>query len=810
VKRPGFELIGLNGETMGHVEAVWYGLRSVQVDGWTRSDQVSLASAGSFDWAKPDKPRRDVQDVLGPDTPAQCGFSRQAVGQPDRMMCAIRKDNSLICVRVPVLPNHIARHARLRLMVQFLRDLMVGAPSLVKYLLRRTTANRQTAKRALRMTTPSDGKVFDESILATNAPLPTTKITIVIPVYNALDQLRECLRRVEAHTQVPWRMVLVEDKSTDAAVRPFVQKWAARICANGHDVQLILNDDNLGFVGSVNKALEAALRHGDHVVLLNSDAFVPDKWAQRLLAPIIGNDKVASVTPMSNDAELQTIPAISKPNPLPQHAVDQIDHAVAHIIDPAAVVQVPTGVGFCMAMNKTFLHKVPQLDHAFGKGYGEEVDWCQKVQKAGGLHVAQPALFVEHVGAASFLPDRKIKAITKSNALIASRYPDFNSDVQEFIGNDPLRDARIIHAISMSAATQPRLKVFIGHSMGGGAEIYLKSRLEQLCAKGEAAVVLRVGGPSLWQVEHHSAHGVLTTRVASNQVVMRLLNVFCSLEIIYSCGVGHLRPEELPSCLATLAEIEGNTLEILMHDYFCISEAYTLLSRDGHFTGISPLGDVDKIWRHAWRRALVRSQRITCFSDSSRRLVCDAFPDLSDRVLVQPHSVAEIPQLTGPGPYGAIGILGDIGYQKGATLVSRMTRTFSGSNERNIVVVGRIDPSFVLGPKGAQTGRYERSEISDIAADNQLSCWLIPSIWPETFSYTTHEAIATGLPVFTFDLGAQSEAARAASNGHVMPLAWAADPKKVSTFIDGVLKNGAERRSIDKRSEGRRRRGFAA
>ena len=36
-------------------------------------------------------------------------------------------------------------------------------------------------------------------------------------------------------------------------------------------------------------------------------------------------------------------------------------------------------------------------------------------------------------------------------------------------------------------------------------------------------------------------------------------------------------------------------------------------------------------------------------------------------------------------------------------------------------------------------------------------------------SYTIHEALATGLPVYAFDIGAQGEAVAAAANGTAMP-----------------------------------------
>lgn len=45
---------------------------------------------------------------------------------------------------------------------------------------------------------------------------------------------------------------------------------------------------------------------------------------------------------------------------------------------------------------------------------------------------------------------------------------------------------------------------------------------------------------------------------------------------------------------------------------------------------------------------------------------------------------------------------------------------------------------------------------------------MIPSIWPETFSYTTSEAILLGYPVVCFDLGAPAERIRAFDCGMVV------------------------------------------
>ena len=85
-----------------------------------------------------------------------------------------------------------------------------------------------------------------------------------------------------------------------------------------------------------------------------------------------------------------------------------------------------------------------------------------------------------------------------------------------------------------------------------------------------------------------------------------------------------------------------------------------------------------------------------------------------------------------------------------------------------IVVVGELDPNYRLAEPHRVLGRYVRSDISELARQNGIGLWLIPSVCPETFSFTTREALATGLPVLTFDLGAQAEAVRGAPNGMVL------------------------------------------
>ena len=74
-----------------------------------------------------------------------------------------------------------------------------------------------------------------------------TGVTLVMPVYNGLDLLRVALDRVARHTDISWRIVIVDDASPDPDVLPFLRDWDER----HPQAQLIEAPENLGFVGAV-------------------------------------------------------------------------------------------------------------------------------------------------------------------------------------------------------------------------------------------------------------------------------------------------------------------------------------------------------------------------------------------------------------------------------------------------------------------------------------------------------------------------------------------------------------------------------
>lgn len=631
-------------------------------------------------------------------------------------------------------------------------------------------------------------------------------IVIVMPVYNAFDVLQKALDRVSRNTHGSWRMVLVDDGSTDPRVAPYLDDWSTN---QGPHVTLLKNEKNLGFIGAVNRGFAHALelfqdQPNDSraaVVVLNSDALVPEGWAERLTAPLSDDPSIASVTPMSNDAELLTVPTLCARHVLSKGVADHIDRVAAALPDNRflrdalrGTADMPTGVGFCMALGLRYLRWLPEFDRAFGAGYGEEVDWCQKIIEHGGRHVAQPRLFVEHHGGASFGSEQKTQLLAKNGALISRRYPRFDQQVQDYIADDPLLSIRIVLGLAWVSAEAEangatNVPVYVGHSMGGGAEMDLMRRMDQDITRQGAAVVLRVGGSLRWQIEIHSAAGI--TRGAADDIkfVAQLLSFLPKRRIIYSCGVGDEDPAELPDCLLKLAKGAAGGIEVLFHDYLPLSPSYTLLDSDGSWRGVPGPDTKDRAhiarrangtpvdlaaWRKAWGELLAAADRIEVFSQSSRDLVAEAYPALAKAITVAPHTllhpVPRVPKSSVPEQMPVIGVLGNIGPHKGAHVLTKLDKRLSRTRAAKLVLIGNLDPSFRVTKHSVVHGDYGVEEIPDLVVHYKISCWLIPSVWPETFSFTTHEALATGLPVIAFDLGAQGDLLTSAPNGHVLPI----------------------------------------
>ncbi|WP_158515985.1 glycosyltransferase [Pararhodobacter sp. CCB-MM2] len=798
---PGCALRDKSGANLGYLEELRLYQGRIHLRGWARVPRLGIRLGETQIWRSPHDEREDVAKALNFDR--HVGFRASLPYDHGLLLLELDTPEGRVEILHDMRVEKTRRRASRGLRLRFWRDTLPIVPMILRGLWRKDPDLPRRIKAALRLGLPASELSLDADFLAAEsssaAPrLTPNVITIIMPIYNAFELLEEALSRVVAHTDLPFHLVLIDDASPDDRVRPWLRAWVESLPPTTR-VDLLENETNLGFIQSVNRgfahAHELALR--GPVILLNSDAMVPAGWASRLTAPL-EDPMVATATPLSSDAEIFNIPIVCVRSELEDGQVDKIDALLQQQISASAPeVRAPTGVGFCMAMHWHWLADLGGLDTVFGRGYGEEVDWCRRAVAKGAHHVAVPNLFVEHRGGASFGPE-KLALIQKNNAVIATRYPGYDRLVQTFIREDPLITARMVGALAWAETNSnlPQIPVYIAHSMGGGAESYLQDRLQ----KEAVSVVIRLGGAFRCRIELATPQGRLIANTESLELVERLLAPVTKRKIIYSCAVGDSDLGEIPSFLTTLAV--GAEMDILLHDYLPLSPSYTLLDQDGVYRGLPDIATQDpahryhrpngvilslEAWRHAWGMALRAATRVQVFSEASAALLKQAYPEAETRLVVAPHSLLHpLPQLSvDESAVITIGVLGAIGPQKGAAIVVALSEMLSTRADINLALIGRIAPGYVLADSTQAHGTYAVEDIPHLAKRYGITHWLIPSVWPETFSYTVHECLATGLPTLAFDLGAQGDAVRKAKNGTL--LRWSADQSDPETLARSIL-----------------------
>jgi GT2 family glycosyltransferase len=103
-------------------------------------------------------------------------------------------------------------------------------------------------------------------------------IYIVIPVHNRLEATRECLESLRYQTYTRFRIVLINDGSTDGTSE-FVKE-------NYPDVTVLTGDGNLWWTGATNLGVHYALedcREDDYVLTLNNDTVLPADYLETMM-----------------------------------------------------------------------------------------------------------------------------------------------------------------------------------------------------------------------------------------------------------------------------------------------------------------------------------------------------------------------------------------------------------------------------------------------------------------------------------------------------------------------------------------------
>ncbi|MEM5813140.1 MAG: glycosyltransferase [Candidatus Aenigmatarchaeota archaeon] len=524
-----------------------------------------------------------------------------------------------------------------------------------------------------------------------------------------------------------------------------------------------------------------AMHSKNHFVILNTDTEVPPGWLERLIFPLLYFDRVASVTPFSNSATICSFPKFMEDNDLYLGLdVETIDKYFRNINIEKTTQILPTGVGFCMAINREVYEIIGLFDEVFGKGYGEENDWCMRASKIGYKNLIATNLFVYHKHGGSFSRSKEISDLMQNNLrIVVNKHPSYINLVDYFISLDPLKLIRDV--IKIKILTDNYQTAFIvDHNQGGGANEYTRTIIKDLeiYMLFQNDLVLEIGGVML-----------------DEKIKLRLDN-FDELNIIFDT----FRLEKLvinnlyhfpkvPELIDKLIEIsKKKKLKIIynLHDYYSICPSPHLMNQNNEYCGIPDSENIcnscikeNKIYvnkhdknydirtfRSSFKKLLDSADIIKIFSRSSAEVLLKIYDIPKHKFEYSPHKVdyvRPVRNIRGKKQRETvnIGVLGTIFPHKGSQIVKNLASYIEEYkyNQIKIHIIGELYKVEELKSNKNLIihGKYDKHMLPDIIEKNEIDIIFIPSIVPETFCYTAEEAMKMGMPIVIFNLGAPYE-----------------------------------------------------
>ena len=207
-------------------------------------------------------------------------------------------------------------------------------------------------------------------------------MSIIIPVYNALDYAALCVESVLENTS-DFEIIIVDNGSNPPVPAGFPFS----------ECRVLRNEENLGFPVGANQGVSVS--SGKYLCILNSDTIVMPNWADNLIASL----QVADIVSPCCNTRGYGPQQIS----LTYYDKETLDAAVVEYTLQATpeVEYLNWLVGFCMVLPRTVWDALGGFDEDFGLGNGEDQDFCIKAVTAGYMVGVTRNVFIHHFGEAT-------------------------------------------------------------------------------------------------------------------------------------------------------------------------------------------------------------------------------------------------------------------------------------------------------------------------------------------------------------------------------------------------------------------------
>ncbi len=650
------------------------------------------------------------------------------------------------------------------------------------------------------------------------------KIDIIVPIYNAFEYTQECIKSVLKHTDLSLnRLVLINDKSPDEKILPMLLKYKSE--NSDKNIEVVDNEENLGFVKTVNKGM---LLSESDVILLNSDTEVTKNWIEKITACAYSNEYIATVTPLTNNGTIASVPNFGIDNELPKNmSLDEYSQMIENI-SAHRYPQLTTGNGFCLFIKRSVIDEIGVFDdETFGKGYGEENDFCYRALDYGYSHVLCDDTFIYHKGTQSFkkenLTASRAALIDKHMALLKAKYPLYVNKTDLFLAINPLKD--IQENIDLNIALYKKKKILYlvnewetDMVMTGGTSLHLKDIILANNKNNIASLVLApdkfdLSRFKLYLYTDSYAREIANYKTDINQYsqiaytnnccIKMLENIFESFKIDI-LHVHHFLFQSFD--VIDIAKKYNVYSVVTLHDLYMICPSINKVYKDKYCEYDSSsnckdclkkrygLGnDIIENWQKTCKNVLSKFDLRIVPSENTQKLFKAIYPELDFEVVEHGVEVIDVSCVKPVKTNGCFNVafVGAMAIHKGGNILKELKNKNVGKDIKiHLFGKSEIPALYKSNANYINHGPYSRGELPKLLIENGIDLVCIFATWPETYSYTLTECYMAHIPILTFDLGAVGD--RVKKDGLGWTIEFTANSDIILSKIKEIKNNKTE------------------
>lgn len=224
-------------------------------------------------------------------------------------------------------------------------------------------------------------------------------ISVVVPNWNGKDSVGKCLDSLLSQS-IKTSVVVVENGSTDGSLEYLTKNYP--------EVELVINEKNLGFAGGVNSGIKKAIdNESDYIALFNNDALADKDWLKNIVSVMEQHKELGIATckfvdinkkKLDSTGDLYTSWGLPYPRGRGEEDLDKYDHQT----------EIFAASGGASVYRTEMLKQIGLFDEDFF-AYYEDIDISFRAQLAGWKVAYVPEAVAYHqIGGTS----QKIKGFT--------------------------------------------------------------------------------------------------------------------------------------------------------------------------------------------------------------------------------------------------------------------------------------------------------------------------------------------------------------------------------------------------------------